>query len=78
MLVGLNLMRLLSQNRIAEFHTELELLPPALLENPFIRHPISIEQWLMEGSYNKVFKGRAQTPAPEYALFMDTLIDTMR
>jgi len=25
-LVGLNLMRLLSQNRIAEFHSELELL----------------------------------------------------
>lgn len=28
LLVGLNMMRLLVQNRIAEFHTELELIPP--------------------------------------------------
>ncbi len=27
-IVGLDLLRLLVQNRIAEFHTELELLPP--------------------------------------------------
>lgn len=27
-LTGLNLLRLLVQNRIAEFHTELELIPP--------------------------------------------------
>jgi hypothetical protein len=27
-LVGLNLLRLLVANRIAEFHTELELIPP--------------------------------------------------
>jgi len=30
LMFGLNLMRLLSENRIAEFHTELELLPQAL------------------------------------------------
>lgn len=28
MMLGLNLLRLLTQNRIAEFHTELELVPP--------------------------------------------------
>lgn len=27
LIVGLNLLRLLVQNRIAEFHTELELIP---------------------------------------------------
>jgi hypothetical protein len=27
MMLGLNLLRLLTQNRIAEFHTELELVP---------------------------------------------------
>ncbi len=27
-LTGLNLLRLLVQNRIAEFHTELEVIPP--------------------------------------------------
>lgn len=55
-LLGLNLLFLLSQNRVAEFHTELELLPAEHIQNDvYIRHPLSIEQYLMEGSYNKVF-----------------------
>lgn len=54
-LLGLNLLFLLSQNRVAEFHTELELLPADHIQNDvYIRHPLSIEQYLMEGSYNKV------------------------
>lgn len=54
-LLGLNLLFLLSQNRIAEFHTELELLPVDHIQTDvYIRHPLSIEQNLMEGSYNKV------------------------
>lgn len=55
-LLGLNLLFLLSQNRVAEFHTELELLPPELIQSdPYIRHPLALEQYLMEGSYNKIF-----------------------
>lgn len=54
-LLGLNLLFLLSQNRVAEFHTELELLPAEHIQNDvYIKHPLSIEQYLMEGSYNKV------------------------
>lgn len=54
-LLGLNLLFLLSQNRVAEFHTELELLPADHIQNDvYVRHPLSIEQYLMEGSYNKV------------------------
>ena len=53
-LLGLNLLYLLSTNRVAEFHTELELLPTSQLDNPYIRHPVSLEQYLMEGTYNKV------------------------
>lgn len=54
-LLGLNLLFLLSQNRVAEFHTELELLPADHIQTDvYIRHPLSIEQYLMEGSYNKV------------------------
>ena len=44
---GLNLIRLLTQNRIADFHTTLESLPlPAdsLTANPYIAHPINLEQ----------------------------------
>lgn len=36
------------QNRIAEFHTELELLPSSALENPCIKHAIELEQSFMD------------------------------
>lgn len=55
-LLGLNLLFLLSQNRVSEFHTELELLPQEIIQsNEFIRHPLALEQYLMEGSYQKIF-----------------------
>ena len=51
-LLGLNLLCLLAQNRVAEFHTELERLPANEIENNvYIRHPVSLEQNIMEGSY---------------------------
>ena len=54
-LLGLNLLRLLSQNETAKFHTELELLDPStFLENPYISCPVKLEQDIMEGSYKKV------------------------
>jgi len=52
--MGLNLLRLLVQNRIAEFHTELGLLSSATLENPCIKHAVELEQSFMEGAYNRV------------------------
>ena len=56
-LLGLNLLWLLTQNRVAEFHTELELLSPKDIQNNvFIHYPVSVEQYLMEGCYNKVIK----------------------
>ncbi|KAJ3023933.1 hypothetical protein HKX48_009141 [Thoreauomyces humboldtii] len=79
-LLGLNLLRLLAQNRISEFHTELELLdsPDLLNDNVYIKHPIQIEQCLMEGSYNKVWHSRANVPAEEYTFFVDILVGTIR
>ncbi|KAJ1564223.1 hypothetical protein HK096_009056 [Nowakowskiella sp. JEL0078] len=77
-LLGLNLLRLLAQNRISEFHTELELIKPEEQTNKFISHPIEIEQCLMEGSYNKVWNARASVPVEEYLFFFDILMDTIR
>lgn len=78
-LLGLNLVHLLAQNRIADFHIELELLDPALLhDNKYISHPVALEQYIMEGAYNRVFKTRAEMPAESYAFFMDILADTVR
>ncbi|CAG0899451.1 unnamed protein product [Cyprideis torosa] len=78
-LLGLNLLCLLSQNRVSEFHTELELLPPTEVKgNVYIRHPVSMEQYLMEGNYNKLFMTKGNVPAASYAFFVDILLETGR
>ena len=78
-LLGLNLLCLLARNRLAEFHTELELLNPKIIQtNIYIRHPVSLEQYLMEGSYNKVFLSKGNVPSPTYNFFIDILLRTIR
>lgn len=78
-LLGLNLLFLLSQNRVAEFHTELERLPVDCIQtNIYIRHPLSLEQYLMEGSYNKIFLAKGNVPAASYNFFIDILLNTVR
>lgn len=78
-LLGLNLLFLLSQNRVAEFHTELELLPcEKIRSNQFIAHPLSLEQYLMEGRYNKLFVTKGKAPAECYNFFTEILFQTVR
>ncbi|KAL5112152.1 hypothetical protein TcWFU_005462 [Taenia crassiceps] len=61
-LFGLNLLRLLAQGRLAEFHT----------------HPLSMEQYLMEGSFHKVFLSKGNVPSERYNYFIDILLDATR
>ncbi|WOG88105.1 hypothetical protein DCAR_0207339 [Daucus carota subsp. sativus] len=77
-ILGLNLLRLLVQNRIAEFHTELELLSASALENPCIRHAVELEQSFMEGAYNRVLSARQSVPHETYVYFLDLLAKTVR
>jgi len=79
-ILGLNLLRLLAQNRIAEFHTELELIPAELqASNVYIKYPAQLEQHIMEGSYNKVLSAKHDGLfASEGMYFMDMLVDTVR
>ncbi|GAB0100563.1 26S proteasome non-ATPase regulatory subunit 8 [Sergentomyia squamirostris] len=78
-LLGLNLLFLLSQNRVAEFHTELELLPADIIHsNKFIRTSVVLEQYFMEGCYNKIFQTKGNVPAESYNFFMDILLETVR
>jgi len=77
-ILGLNLLHLLAANRLAEFHTELELIPIEMHKNIYIKHPIQLEQYLMEGAYNKLWNARADVPADTYTFFMDILMDTVR
>lgn len=40
-------------------------------------HPCPL-QYLMEGSYNKVFLAKGNIPAESYTFFIDILLDTIR
>merc|ERR1711874_290655 len=78
-LLGLNLLCLLSQNRVSEFHTELERLPADKIQNSvYIKHPVSLEQYIMEGSYNKVLLAKGNVPAENFTFFIDILLCTIR
>lgn len=58
-LLGLNLLFLLSGNRLSEFHTELELFSADIIQsNKFIRPILALEQYIMEGRYNKIFQAK--------------------
>ncbi|KAI6105697.1 hypothetical protein F5141DRAFT_144203 [Pisolithus sp. B1] len=59
-----------------DFHTTLESLPLPADEinlNPYIRHPVNLERWLMEGSYSKVWNAREEAPAEEVQVFRGQL-----
>lgn len=78
LITGLNLLRLLVQNRIAEFHTELEVIPAEAHGNPYIKHSIELEQFLTEGAYNKIVSAKSDLPDPAYGYFMTKLMETVR
>lgn len=64
---------------LLEIFQEVELLPPDVIQsNAFIKHPVLLEQYLMEGSYNKVFLAKHQIPSPYYTFFIDVLLNTIR
>lgn len=78
-LLGLNLLFLLSVNRVSEFHTELELLSAEIIQsNEFIRPILALEQYIMEGRYNKIFQAKNSAPSEIYNYFMDMLLETVR
>ncbi|KAG2195147.1 hypothetical protein INT47_006596 [Mucor saturninus] len=78
-LIGVNLLRLLSQNRLSDFHTALEIIDSDQLQtNPFIKQAVDLEQFLMEGSYNKVWSTRSTVQGEEFMFFYDILIGTIR
>lgn len=77
--LGLNLLYLLSQNKVAEFHMEFELIPSDIIHsNQFIRYPLALEQYIMEGRYNKIFEAKKTSPTDMYNLFIDMLMQTVR
>ncbi len=52
--MGLYLLYLLACDRISEFHTEIESINQPERTNAYIRYPIQLERYIMEGNYAKV------------------------
>lgn len=77
-MVGLNLLRLLVQNRVAEFHTEVELIPQNAQASPYISHPLQLERSLTEGAYAQVLNSHANTPSDIFKPLMDRLESTVQ
>jgi len=78
-LMGLNLLCLLALSRNAEFHVSVEKLPVDVLQkNHYIRHPVQLEQFIMEGNYNKVILMKDNVPSKSYTFFINLLLQTIR
>lgn len=77
-ILGLNLLRLLVQNRLAEFHTELEMLSPTARADKHVAYVLGLEQSMMEGAYGKLLLASQSSPAQIYKGFIEQLIDTVR
>ncbi len=78
-ITGLYLLLLLSQGDYAGFHTLLESLEvveaggKGLEEDKFVQYPVKLEQWLMEGSYDRVWGAtkNERAPSEEYGVFSE-------
>jgi len=77
-ILGLNLMYLLVENNLSEFHAELELLTPLEADAPYLKFPITLERQLMVGSYDEVLSAGLRVPDPSYSFFVDNLLQTVR
>ncbi|CAI5711880.1 unnamed protein product [Peronospora destructor] len=75
-ILGTRLLQLLVENRMAEFHNELELLPEQSRQDPNIAFAVKLEQYLMEGTYNKVLEARTNVPNPYFPFFSMLIFDS--
>eukprot|EP01028_Stygiella_incarcerata_P013641 TRINITY_DN828_c1_g3_i1.p1 TRINITY_DN828_c1_g3~~TRINITY_DN828_c1_g3_i1.p1 ORF type:complete len:294 (+),score=81.88 TRINITY_DN828_c1_g3_i1:125-883(+) len=75
---GLHLVRLLVQNRVADFHSELERIPEDLFSNAFVQYSIQLEQHLMEGVFHRVWKLREHAPSDVFVVMTDMFVETIR
>lgn len=79
---GLSLLLLLTQGKYAEFHSELESLANReggggdVEGDRYLGYPIRLERWLMEGSYDRVWKAMksSEVPCDEYSVFSEVRI----
>lgn len=85
---GLFLLLLLTQGLYDKFHSELEALTTRegssrgsvdIETDPYLGYPIRLERWLMEGSYDRVWKAmkKGEVPCEEYSVFSDVSFSSL-
>ena len=72
------LLRLLTGQRFAEFHCELELLTPTLTEDAAVQFVLRVEAAMTQGLYGKVLQAVASPPSDLFTPFIADLRDTVR
>lgn len=77
-ILGLNLLYLLVENRLSDFHCELELLSEEQQAHPAIAFCTQLDRHLMVGSYDQVMAASAQPPVEYYSFFLTSLLMTVR
>lgn len=75
-ITGLYLLLLLVKGDYSGFHTELEGLEMRGVgaeSDVYLAYPVRLERWLMEGSYDQVWKAmsKAEYPSEEFSVFHD-------
>jgi 26S proteasome regulatory subunit N12 len=76
--LALNLLYFLVENRLADFHCELELLPEHLRQLPTVTFCTELEQHLVVGAYDLVLESAANPPASQFSFFLSSLLETVR
>ncbi|KAJ1447461.1 SAC3/GANP/Nin1/mts3/eIF-3 p25 family-domain-containing protein [Pelagophyceae sp. CCMP2097] len=76
--LGLYLLFLIVEARLAEFHSELELMTPVDRGCAEIAFAVKLEQDLMVGTYNQVLGAKKNMPSQLFEFFMARLLDTVR
>lgn len=82
---GLYLLLLLTQGLYGEFHSELEALSAGgggvdVEGDRYLGYPVRLERWLMEGSYDRVWKAmkKGEVPCEEFGVFSEILTSQIR
>lgn len=72
------MLALLADGKLTDFHTLLETLEKEMLDDVFVRLPIDMDRWLMEGSYLKIYRAKDRVPREEFQYLLQRLWTTMR
>ena len=78
-MIGLYLLYLLSFNKISQYHTDIELIDQEQIDNNiYVKVPVSLETYFVQGSYQKILTQKQNVPQVEYNFFIDKFVDAIR